>query len=123
MSIRKKSAEEVELTRLPWLPKDDSTDGLIKNWSPHRVIGLRLEPDPEVWLGKDYELARKVRDELGRKKFSITGEFTGALKDACARYRRKDGTKFTPKSLRESLRQIDCPKCWRPRKGSDCQCG
>ena len=59
-----------------------------------------------IWSGKNYELARKVRDELGAA-WEEPGKFTAALKVACDQYMREDGTLFTPKVLREGLRQYD----------------
>lgn len=63
-------------------------------------------PAQEVWPGKGYELARKVRDELG-PDWTQPGKFTTALEQACQRYVKKSGKRFTPKSLREGLRQWD----------------
>jgi hypothetical protein len=66
-------------------------------------------PVREVWLGKGYDLARKVRAELGAD-WTQPGKFTAALERACQRYVQKNGKPFTPKSLRESLRRKDDEK-------------
>jgi hypothetical protein len=58
----------------------------------------------EVWPGKAYELARQVRDDL-RKAGKSTNELTAAFEQACGRYVQRNGKRFTPKSLREGLRQ------------------
>ena len=82
-----------------------------------KIIGLPLpqdslplapsatQPIREVWPGKDYELAKKVRDELGRDW--TPAEFTAALATSCERYESKKGKRYTVKSLREGLRQRD----------------
>jgi len=61
-------------------------------------------PPREIWPGKDYELARKVRDELGAAA-TEPGKFTDALKRACERYQREDGSLYKPKNLRQGLVQ------------------
>jgi hypothetical protein len=58
----------------------------------------------EIWQGKAYELACKVRDELGAD-WTQPGKLTAAFERACLRYVQKNGHPFTPKSLREGLRQ------------------
>jgi hypothetical protein len=78
-----------------------------------RVFG---EPEPaeparEIWPGKDYELAIKVRGdrarELGRELRPI--ELTEVLKAACQTYVKKNGKRFTVKNLRRGLEQHERP--------------
>jgi hypothetical protein len=104
-------ADETPTDWLGNIARDDPTDSLIKNASPKRVMPSPV--DPEVWTKKDYELARKVRDELG-EDWTKPGLFTEALQKACEKYKRTDGSRFDPKSLREGLRRVDCPKCCKP---------
>ncbi|MGA2333944.1 MAG: hypothetical protein ABSG08_01100 [Terriglobales bacterium] len=59
----------------------------------------------EVWTGKDYELARKVRDELGANY--TQAQLTAALAVACERYQKKNGQCYIVKNLRDGLRQRD----------------
>ena len=64
----------------------------------------RQRPQREVWLGMGYELARKVKTELG-SDWTQPGKFTAALEQACQRYVQKNGRRFKVKSLREGLRR------------------
>jgi hypothetical protein len=66
--------------------------------------GKKKLPQRKVWRGKGYELARKVKTELG-SDFTQPGRFTAALEQACQRYKQKNGRRFTVKSLREGLRR------------------
>ena len=68
-----------------------------------RTFGL---PEREVWHGKGYELALKVRGELG-DDWRKPGRLTAALEQACRKYVQANGRRFNVKSLREGLRQVD----------------
>jgi hypothetical protein len=63
----------------------------------------------EVWPGKVYELALKVRGELDDAGTARedSAALTAALGIACRRYKLKNGKSPTVKSLRESLRNWD----------------
>jgi hypothetical protein len=73
-----------------------------------RVFGEPETPAAprEIWPGAGWELAADVRTKLGAA-WTQPGKFTAALTDACERYRQKNGKLFTPKVLREGLRQHD----------------
>ena len=73
------------------------------------------EPTRKVWQGFGYELARKVRDELG-EDWTLPGRATAALEQACREWVQKKGESFSPKSLNEGLRQFDLWKQGKARR-------
>ncbi len=82
---------------------------------PQNLLVLSVMPataSRERWPHAEYELARQVRRELGAD-WEKRGAFTKALEQVCRRYVQKNGRPFTPKNLRESLRQWDA---WQSSK-------
>jgi hypothetical protein len=71
-------------------------------------------PTLEVWPGKVYELARKVRDDFDAGRVQANS-LHDAFGQASKRYVQANGRHFTAKSLGESLRQKQNKDLGNPR--------
>jgi len=87
---------------------DPKIDARKKREGDALILRVYGEPEParEIWPGNGYELAQKVRSDLGAA-WTQPGKFTAALEQACQRYKQKNGKRFTAKSLRNGLLQWD----------------
>jgi hypothetical protein len=79
---------------------------------PIAVAGRTANEVPvirEVWPGKDYELAVKVKSDLTQQKgrAPTPAELTEGFRAACQRYVKENGRSFTVKNLRKGLAQYE----------------
>lgn len=93
---------ELSPTALPGLQDDQTPNPNPRSNHKKQNFGVL-----KIWPDTAYELARKVRDQLiaAGKNVNAPKVFTTGLEQACAQYLNSKGKPFTPKVLRESLRQ------------------
>jgi hypothetical protein len=88
-------------------PKAESRQKQAINRVQQHSLAVHASTSIERWPGTAYELARKVELDLIKagKDISAPKVFTAGLQQACQVYVNSKGKPFTPKVLRESLRQ------------------